>query len=53
MYSIHFDTLVTLKIQSRQSCSCNDSKYRLRRFAGFAFSKKLDQLRMPIQIISS
>ena len=54
MYSIHFDTLVTLKIQSRQSCSCNDSKYRLRWFAGFAFSsKKLDQLRMPIQIISS
>jgi hypothetical protein len=54
MYSIHFDTLVTLKIQSRQSCSCNDSKYRLRWFAGFAFSsKKLDQLRMPIQILLS
>jgi len=48
MYSIHFDTLVTLKIQSRQSWGCNDSKYRLRSFAGFAFSNQL-----PIQTISS
>ena len=38
---------MTLKIQSRQGCSCNDSKYSLRGFAGFAFSNQL-----PIQTIS-